>query len=97
MAERVAKGTWVELGRVVLAAGERAPQVPEETQAVIAEHSNPKGVMVSLGMLRLIERNFQTDNLRPIGIPVLSAEQALKVQKTVVAYRSRRGWGSGRG
>jgi len=37
VAERVATGTWVELGRVVLAAGERAPQVPDETQRVPLE------------------------------------------------------------
>ena len=35
--ERVARGTWVELHRVVLAPGERAPQVPEETQRVALE------------------------------------------------------------
>ncbi|MEN8161287.1 MAG: 2-amino-4-oxopentanoate thiolase subunit OrtA [Myxococcota bacterium] len=33
----MAKGTWVELGRVVLPPGERAPQVPEETQRVPLE------------------------------------------------------------
>ncbi|MBW2498718.1 MAG: 2-amino-4-ketopentanoate thiolase [Deltaproteobacteria bacterium] len=37
MAERVAVGTWVELRRIVLQAGERAPQVPEETQRVPLE------------------------------------------------------------
>ncbi len=37
MAERVARGTWVELHRVVLAPGERAPQVPEETRRVPLE------------------------------------------------------------
>jgi len=44
MAERVAAGAWVEIGRVVLAAGERAPQVPEETQAV-ALAMRVKGVL----------------------------------------------------
>ena len=44
MAERVAKGTWVELSCVVLAAGERAPRVPEETQAVPLE-MRVKGVL----------------------------------------------------
>jgi len=44
VAERVVKGTWVELSRVVLAAGERAPQVPEETQAVPLE-LRVKGVL----------------------------------------------------
>lgn len=37
MRERVAAGSWVELHRVVLAAGTRAPQVPEETQRVPLE------------------------------------------------------------
>jgi hypothetical protein len=37
MAEPVRRGTWVELHRTVLAPGERAPQVPEETQRVPLE------------------------------------------------------------
>jgi 2-amino-4-ketopentanoate thiolase alpha subunit len=37
MAEPVPAGTWVVLHRVVLPAGERAPQVPPETQAVPLE------------------------------------------------------------
>lgn len=37
MAERVPKGTWVELHRIVLEPGERAEQVPEETQRVPLE------------------------------------------------------------
>jgi hypothetical protein len=37
VAERVPKGTWVELHRSLLAPGERAPQVPEETQRVPLE------------------------------------------------------------
>lgn len=36
MAE-IAKGTWVEICRVALQAGERAPQVPEDTQNVPLE------------------------------------------------------------
>ena len=31
MADRAAAGTWVEVHRVVLPPGERAPQVPEDT------------------------------------------------------------------
>jgi hypothetical protein len=31
MADLVAKGTWVEIHRIVLPAGERAPQVPVDT------------------------------------------------------------------
>jgi hypothetical protein len=37
MAERLAKGTWVEIHAVVLPAGERAPQVPEDTARVPLE------------------------------------------------------------
>jgi hypothetical protein len=37
MAETVAKGTWVEIHCVVLPTGERAPQVPEDTQRVPLE------------------------------------------------------------
>jgi hypothetical protein len=35
--ETIAAGTWVEIHQVVLAAGERAPQVPEDTQGVDLE------------------------------------------------------------
>ena len=31
------KGDWVQIGRTVLAAGERAPQIPEETRRVPLE------------------------------------------------------------
>lgn len=34
MAERIPQGTLVEIQRLILSAGERAPQVPEETQQV---------------------------------------------------------------
>ena len=37
MPERLAKGTWVEIHAVVLGAGERAPQVPEDTARVPLE------------------------------------------------------------
>ncbi|HEX9260781.1 MAG TPA: hypothetical protein VF855_14675, partial [Acidimicrobiales bacterium] len=37
MGERVAAGTLVEIHRVVLPAGQRAPQVPAETQRVPLE------------------------------------------------------------
>ena len=37
MAELIAKGTWVEIHRIVLQAGERAPQVPDETRCVPLE------------------------------------------------------------
>ncbi len=34
MPNLIDKGTWVEIERIVLAAGERAPQVPDDTQRV---------------------------------------------------------------
>jgi hypothetical protein len=37
VAEPVRAGTWVEIARVVLPAGGRAPQVPDDTQAVPLE------------------------------------------------------------
>lgn len=37
MIKPIAKGSWVEIYRVVLPAGERAPQVPEDTQKVPLE------------------------------------------------------------
>jgi hypothetical protein len=37
MTERATQHTWVEVHRIVLALGERAPQVPEETQQVPLE------------------------------------------------------------
>jgi len=37
MAELIKKGTWVEIHSLVLPAGERAPQVPEDTQQVPLE------------------------------------------------------------
>jgi hypothetical protein len=46
MAEPVAKGTWVEIHRVVLPPGERAPQVPEETRRVPLE-MRVKGFLVA--------------------------------------------------
>lgn len=37
MTERIAQGTWVEIHRIVLTPGERAPQVPVDTQSVPLE------------------------------------------------------------
>ena len=37
MPERFARGTWVEIHAIVLAVGERAPQVPDDTRAVPLE------------------------------------------------------------
>jgi len=45
MTEPVAKGSWVEIHRIVLPAGERAPQAPEDTQQVPLE-MRVKGFLV---------------------------------------------------
>ena len=45
MADNVDKGIWVEIRRAVLAPGERAPQVPEDTQQVPFE-MRAKGFLV---------------------------------------------------
>ena len=37
MAQRIEEGSWVEIHRVVLPAGERAPQVPGDTREVPLE------------------------------------------------------------
>jgi len=37
MTELIEKGTWVEIHDVVLEAGERAPQIPEDTRRVPLE------------------------------------------------------------
>ena len=37
MTRPISKGTWVEIHNIVLPAGERAPQVPEDTQQVPLE------------------------------------------------------------
>jgi hypothetical protein len=46
MAEPAARGAWVEIHRVVLRPGERAPQVPEETRSVPLE-MRVKGFLVA--------------------------------------------------
>ena len=45
MTEEIKKGTWVEIHKIVLPAGERAPQVPEDTQQVPLE-MRVKGFLV---------------------------------------------------
>ena len=50
MADLIAKNTWVEIHRVLLAAGERAPQVPEDTQNVPLE-MRVKGFLVKPALL----------------------------------------------
>ncbi len=46
MAELVAEGVWVEVHGIVLPAGERAPQVPQDTQGVPLE-MRVKGFLVA--------------------------------------------------
>ena len=45
MTNQISKGTWVELQRIVLSPGERAPQVPNDTQRVALE-MRVKGFLV---------------------------------------------------
>jgi hypothetical protein len=45
MARLISKGTWVEIHNIVLPAGERAPQVPEDTQQLALE-MRVKGFLV---------------------------------------------------
>ena len=37
MTEKIVKGTWVEITSIVLAPGERAPSIPDDTQQVPLE------------------------------------------------------------
>jgi hypothetical protein len=46
VAERIAAGTWVEIHRIVLPAGERAPQAPADTRSVPLE-MRAKGFLVA--------------------------------------------------
>jgi 2-amino-4-ketopentanoate thiolase alpha subunit len=46
MAEVIVEGTWVEIRRVVLPAGERAPQVPADT-ATVALEMRVKGFLLA--------------------------------------------------
>lgn len=46
MTELIGKGTWVEIHRIVLPAGERAPQVPDDTRQVPLE-MRVKGYLVA--------------------------------------------------
>ena len=50
MAERINAGTWVEIHRIVLAPGERAPQIPDDTKAVPLE-MRVKGFLVEAAAL----------------------------------------------
>ena len=50
MTELIGKGAWVEIHSIVLPAGERAPQVPEDTQQVPLE-MRVKGFLVESASL----------------------------------------------
>jgi len=61
MAEQIPKGTWVQIHRIVLPQGERAPQVPEETQKVPLE-MRVKGFLVEPGHL-----GEEVEIITPVG------------------------------
>jgi hypothetical protein len=61
MTDRATKGTWVEVHRIVLNRGERAPQVPPETQQVPLE-MKVKGFLVRDATL-----GEETDIVTPAG------------------------------
>lgn len=46
MTQRIGKGSWVEIHRIVLPAGDRAPQVPDDTRQVPLE-MRVKGYLVA--------------------------------------------------
>lgn len=50
MSEKVVKGSWVEIQSIILAAGERAPQVPDDTNRVPLE-MRVKGFLASSAVL----------------------------------------------
>lgn len=57
MTKPIEKGTWVEIHNIVMQAGERAPQLPEETRQVPLE-MRVKGFLVesaSIGEQAVIE------------------------------------------
>ncbi|MCI0506685.1 MAG: 2-amino-4-ketopentanoate thiolase [Gammaproteobacteria bacterium] len=61
MTERVAAGTWVEIYRVVLAANERAPQLPEDTRQV------PLEMRVKGWLVKAAELNGDAEIKTPAG------------------------------
>ncbi|MEA3274940.1 MAG: 2-amino-4-oxopentanoate thiolase subunit OrtA [Pseudomonadota bacterium] len=61
MTDLIAKGTWVDIHRVVLSPGERAPQVPEDTRQVPLE-MRVKGVLAEDGAL-----GDEVEVVTPIG------------------------------
>lgn len=61
MTEQIPKGTWVQIHRVVLQQGERAPQIPEETQKVPLE-MRVKGFLVESANL-----GQEVEIITPVG------------------------------
>lgn len=74
MAERIAQGTWVEIHRVVLAPGERAPHLPEDTQAVPLE-MRVKGFLVGPACLNE-EAEIETPAGRRLRGKLIEADPA---------------------
>ncbi|MDI3548878.1 MAG: 2-amino-4-ketopentanoate thiolase alpha subunit [Halanaerobiales bacterium] len=50
MTEKIKAGTWVQIHQVILPAGERAPQVPDDTQEVPLE-LRVKGFLLDNGVV----------------------------------------------
>ena len=65
MSESIAKGSWVEIQTLVLAAGERAPQVPDDTRRVSLE-MKVKGFLLEDARLG-DEVEIQTPSGRRLG------------------------------
>jgi hypothetical protein len=63
--EQIAKGSWVEIHRVLLAAGERAPHIPEDTRKVPLE-MRVKGFLLEPAALGA-EARIETPAGRTLG------------------------------
>jgi hypothetical protein len=61
MAETIEKDTWVEIYMIILQKGERAPQVPEDTQQV------PLEMKVKGFLQHEAELGGQADIITPVG------------------------------
>lgn len=61
MAQKIAKDTWVEIWKVILDKGKRAPQVPEDTQQV------PLEMKIKGFLLRDAEIGSEVEIVSPIG------------------------------
>jgi hypothetical protein len=65
MSERIPKGSWVEIHRILLAAGARAPHIPEETRQVPLE-MRVKGFLLEAAVLGA-EARIETPAGRNLG------------------------------